>query len=481
MSRRSFTLTASALCAVATLGLAQAPAPSDPVADLQRQVDALRRELAELKAEKAAERPASSLEREVSAFSSRLQEEGEGSVTAPNAGKITLGGSYRARIHYVRNRDFDNHGGNDDDYTTHRLRLNAGVELDEHTKLFAQIRSAFLWGTQSGSFAAEVPNGEVTLHQGYGDFTDLMGSGWDLRLGRQEFVYGDERILSNIDWEEFGRVWDGAKLSTKYDDLGVDFLWAKSAESFPAFPAATTGSDIDLYGVWITYAGDEDFTLDVHVLPIEDRSVESLFVHVGARVRGKFEMLEIGGEVDAVRDRGDGDLPHVTFNESYMMAVDAGLNFEDVEGKPRVGVGWSRGTASYSPVVPDLHRYAGLMDILTPFSNLIDWEANVSISPMEDWTLSGAYHVFQFENTPATAGGQSIGQELDIVLAGACTDHLRVEVGYGHFFPRAGFEAFETGGLTPGTSLAFNPWAPFPTGAAANDADLVYIQFDVPF
>ncbi len=475
---------AAALGAVANLGLAQAPAPSDPLADLQRQVDALRRELAELKAEKAAERPGTSLEREVSAFSSRLQEEGGGTVTAPNAGKITLGGSYRARIHYVRNRDFDQHGGNDDDYTTHRFRLNAGVELDEHTKVFAQIRSAFLWGTQSGSFAAEASNGDVTLHQGYGEFTDLMGSGWDLRLGRQEFVYGDERILSNIDWEEFGRVWDGAKLSTKYDDLGVDFLWAKAAESFTAFPGATTGSDIDLYGVWITYSGSEDFSVDVHVLPIEDRSVESLFVHLGARARAKVEMFDIGGEFDAVRDRGDGDNSHVTYNESYLLAADAGLSFEDVEGKPRIGVGWSQGTASYVPVVPDLHRYAGIMDVVTPFVNLIDWEANVSISPMEDWTLSGAYHVFQFENTPAAAGDETLGHELDVVLAGACTDHLRVEVGYGHFFPRAGFEAFESGlvgGLTPGTSLAFNPWTPFPAGASANDSDLIYIQFDVPF
>ncbi|HKB15824.1 MAG TPA: alginate export family protein [Planctomycetota bacterium] len=481
MSWRSFTLTASALCAVASAGLAQAPAPSDPVADLQRQVDALRRELAELKAEKAAEKSASGLEREVSDFSSRLQEEGGGTVTAPNAGKITLGGSYRARIHYARNRDFNNGGGNDDDYTTHRLRVNAGVDIDEHTKLFAQIRSAFLWGTQSGSFAAEVPNGEVALHQGYADFTDLMGSGWNLRLGRQEFIYGDERILSNIDWEEFGRVWDGAKVSTKYDDLGVDFLWAKSAESFGAFPAATTGSDIDLYGVWITYAGAEDFSVDVHVLPIEDRSVESLFVHIGARARGKFEMFDFGAEVDAVRDRGDGDLSHVTFNESYLLAADAGLNFSDVEGKPRVGVSWSRGTSSYLPVVPDLHRYAGLMDVVTPFSNLIDWEGNVSISPVEEWTLSGSYHVFQFEETPGTASGKSLGQELDLVLAGACTDHLRVEVGYGHFFPREGFDAFETGGLTPGTSLAFNPWTPIPTGKDANDTDLIWLQFDVPF
>ena len=133
-------------------------------------------------------------------------------------------------------------------------------------------------------------------------------------------------------------------------------------------------------------------------------------------------------------------------------------------------------------MVPDLHRYAGLMDVVTPFVNLIDWDANVSISPMEDWTLSGAYHLFQFEDTPSAAGDRDIGQEFDVVLAGACTDHLRVEVGWGHFFPREGFEAFETGGtLTPGTSLAFNPWSSFPTGSAANDTDLIWLQFDVPF
>ncbi|HET6201951.1 MAG TPA: alginate export family protein [Planctomycetota bacterium] len=479
MNRRSFTSTASALIAIAPLGLAQAPAPSDPVAELQRQVEALRRELAELKAQRSVEPAAPALGREVANFASRLQAAeggGEGTVSAPNAAKITLGGQYRARVHFVRNRDFLGGAGNDDDFTTHRLRLNVGAELDEQTHLFAQLRSAFLWGTQGGSLSAEAANGEIALHQGYADFQNLAGEGWNLRLGRQEFDYGDGRILSRNDWEEFGRVWDGAKLSTKYDELEVDLLWAKAAESFAAFPASTTGSDIDLYGLWLNWAGEEDFSVDAHLLPIEDRSLESNFLHVGARARAKFaDMFDVGGEVDAVRDRGDGDLPHVTFNRSYLLAANAGLTFGDAEGSPRVFVGYSRGSSSYVPVVPDLHKFAGLMDVVNPFTNLIEYEAGVSVSPMEEWTLGGSYHVFNFEETPSAAGTKTIGYEFDLVLAGTCTDHLRVELGYGHFFPRDGFQGF-----TPGTGLAFNPWS---TALVSDphDADLVYVQFDVPF
>jgi hypothetical protein len=471
MTWRSVAATAAALCATAPFALAQSAGQGDSVSDLKRQIEELRREVDELKGRAAT---TSNLEREVQNFTARLQDaDAGGTVAAQNSMRLTFGGSIRIRGNYVTHKNFTLANGTDDDWFTERTRFNVAADLDEHTRAFLQFRSVNLWGTMGGGTTPEAANGDVGLRQAWVDFQDLMGSGWDLRLGRQELDYGDGRLLSRNDWDEFGRAWDGAKLSAKFDEVGVDLFWAKSVDDFGP---TIVGSDIDLYGIYVTGNTSEDVTWDVYVIPLEDRNIESLFVNVGARMHAKFDILELGGEITGVRDRGDGDLPHVTFNTAYLIAGDAALSLGDAEGAPRLHLGYSRGSDNYVPLVPDYHRFAGLMDVINPFVNLIDYELGLSLAPMEDWTLAAAWHWFKYASTPAVANGRDIGQEFDLTFGGVCTNHLRVELGWGHFFPGSGFDAY-----TPGTPLAFSPWLAAPAAGSDHGADKLWIQFDVPF
>ena len=57
----------------------------------------------------------------------------------------------------------------------------------------------------------------VDLHQAYVDlknlFEDELGEGTlTLRLGRQELSYGDQRLVSPLDWSNVARAWDAARL-----------------------------------------------------------------------------------------------------------------------------------------------------------------------------------------------------------------------------------------------------------------------------
>ncbi|MDO8756723.1 MAG: alginate export family protein, partial [Elusimicrobiota bacterium] len=107
------------------------------------------------------------------------------------------------------------------DTTTLRTRLGVGVDAGQGVKGFIQIQDSRNWGQET---TVATNSNLVDLHQGYIDVHDIFAEPLDLRVGRQELQYGDQRLISPLDWSNVGRAWDGARLRLRGSNYTVDLF-----------------------------------------------------------------------------------------------------------------------------------------------------------------------------------------------------------------------------------------------------------------
>jgi len=111
-----------------------------------------------------------------------------------------------------------------DDAVLMRTRLGALFGLHRHLAARFQIQDSRIWG-EEGFATSTSPAGSVTtsldnldLHQAYVElkhlFEDFAGEdAVSLRVGRQELSFGDQRLVSPLDWSNVARAWDAARLT----------------------------------------------------------------------------------------------------------------------------------------------------------------------------------------------------------------------------------------------------------------------------
>lgn len=138
--------------------------------------------------------------------------------------RFRLDGQIRTRYEYFSPFSYTPAGvEQSDDAVFLRTRLGATFHPHELVAARIQLQDSRIWG-EEGSNTATQPVGSVTtsidnvdVHQAYVDlphlFQDALGKGaLAFRLGRQELSYGDQRLVSPLDWSNVGRAWDAARL-----------------------------------------------------------------------------------------------------------------------------------------------------------------------------------------------------------------------------------------------------------------------------
>ena len=92
-----------------------------------------------------------------------------------------------------------------------------------------------------------------------------LQEGTTVRVGRQELLYGAERLISPLDWANTRRTFEGVKLMCASDDWKADAFYTHFV---PVKPFELDEADYDqpFYGLYSTYAGWENKTLDLYYI-----------------------------------------------------------------------------------------------------------------------------------------------------------------------------------------------------------------------
>jgi hypothetical protein len=101
-------------------------------------------------------------------------------------------------------------------FTSQRTRLNIGYGMDK-LRVFTSIQDIRVWG-QDASTISNMDGNKLFLHEAWGEIifndTTLFKTfkNVSFKLGRQELVYDDERLLGALAWLQQGRRHDAAVL-----------------------------------------------------------------------------------------------------------------------------------------------------------------------------------------------------------------------------------------------------------------------------
>ncbi len=363
----------------------------------------------------------------------------------------------------------------------------------------AEWFSVFVEGRSSGSTGDDRnPNpesdGPIDLHQAYVTVGNHKEFPLSLKVGRQELVYGDERLIGAFDWNNIGRVFDAAKLRWQnpyfaadifsgrviiprdnHFNLPNDYDWFSGIyASSKLIPKQTT----ELYFLSRNTSGSSPNVLISTATPaiLKGASARDIYT-VGMRFKstpGEFGnwdyTTELMGQFGHFNDPAQPAAKRSQEHRAYAFFAGGGYTWNESAYAPRLGLEYNFASGDSNPndnkhetfenLFPTNHKFYGFMDFVS-LQNIHNVRFTSSFKPIPRLTLQGDAHAFWLADThdnfyavngarrgglgnPAGGAGTGfgvnsgyssyVGSELDIVATYALAPYATLQAGYGHFF-----------------------------------------------
>ncbi len=391
-----------------------------------------------------------------------------------NWGVLDIGGQYRARFHDENNIRGLGLTGRDDRFLLHRTRIYANLEIGNRVRVYGEYLDAV--SNYEDFNPRPIEESRSNIQNLFADVLLWDGARGSLtgRVGRQELLYAQQRLVSPLDWANTRRTFEGVNVIWKGQNWDIDGFWTN-----PVPPVGdgflNTDRSQEFSGVWGTYKALKNETVDAFYLRyIETDNAGFEYNTIGGAYRGNqghflwdFWGAYQWGNVGTANQ------------EAYAWTAGFGWNFEHQPWKPTIWAyyDWASGDPNgngFHHMFPLAHKYNGWMDLFGR-RNLEDLNFLLTAKPAEKWKFLAWWHVFWLQDgndvpysvvmTPyvATAGGsQYLGQELDLILDWKFAPRMSVLFGYSYFFAWTFYQT--------------NPGALY-----ADDADFTYVQFTFNF
>jgi len=377
-----------------------------------------------------------------------------------------FGGEFRLRHHVENHLRGSNLSGRSDDFLLERTRLYANGEYAGWLRLYAEAIDA------NSDFERYTPRPiEENRFDALNLFIDARvwdGCNGDLwvRGGRQELLYGSERLISPLDWSNTRRTFDGVKTMWKGTDWNIDTFWMRPVP-FAQHVQMDTNFDSSndkesLIGVWGTYKAIKNETLDLY------------FLSLASAVGDTAPAIPAGSDVELFAGRYTGK------NGSFLWDFEGGYQFGNWAGRTQaagfvtLGAGhenachcwkpqwwfyWDYASGDHNPndnvhgtffqYFPLGHKYMGFCDLVAR-QNIHDINLQWTAKPSDKLKLLAWYHIF-FLDSPTDAlynangtairidptgnSGSYVGNEIDLTAQYFFNPRTDLLIGYSHFFP----------------------------------------------
>jgi hypothetical protein len=418
----------------------------------------------------------------------------------PYMSKWDFGGNDRTRYEgkhgfavqgHTGSVDFRDHGAEtSNDYFLNRLRIHAGY-TDKWWSAYVEPQSSVAVSDSRFAYAnaPAIPgtfkrkeNGPeadaIDLHQAYFTIGNHKEFPVSLKAGRQELIYGEERLIGAFGWNNIGRSFDTVKLRWQNEFFGADF--------FTGFPVIPENAEFDVSnthdlfsGMYATSTRIPKTILDVYFLA-RNSSREAINTEpspqfpqptardiytVGGRLKSKpGELGNWDYTLEGAYQFGDFapsfSAARLT-QDAFMFVAQGGYTFADWWATPRLGVEYAYSSGDDNPndgthgtfdnLFPTNHKFYGYMDFIS-LQNIQDVRGILQLKPTPRSSVAIEGHGFWLANTsdffynvggaPRTTGGYGIhptyssflGTEIDVIAGYALTRFAQLEAGYGHFF-----------------------------------------------
>jgi alginate export protein len=289
---------------------------------------------------------------------------------------------------------------------------------------------------------------------------DLSGNPAYVRVGRQELLFGSQRLISPLEWANTRRTFQGVRGFRHTEEFDFDLFWVQ-----PVIPNPdrfdSVDNNLNFAGAWATYRPKKDQAIDAYYLMLDSTNrLTQLDIQRGNFTRHTFGGRYVG-QVENLLFDFEGAMQLGSQNGRDIVAgmatAGAGYNFKDRPWNPTVWAYYDyasggnpvSGTAhTFHQLFPFGHYYLGWIDQVGR-QNIHDLNFHLYLYPTKWLTTWLQFHSFWLaDNRDAlynAAGipirrdamgraGSHVGEELDLVANFHLTKHLDFLTGYSYLW-----------------------------------------------
>ncbi len=404
-------------------------------------------------------------------------------------GQLDVGGEYRSRYHHENNMRGFGLTGRDDDFWLSRLRLFSSYRITEDIRFYGEYLYADSGGENFAPRVIEENRGEAQNLFFDAKLYDSGAGTVSARLGRQELLFGAQRLVSPLDWANTRRTFDGYRLTYASKELDGDLFYTNPVNRVAATGGTnewdSSNNNRSFYGAYLSRKDLDVGIVDAYYLGYDDQDANFSYHTLGSRVAGSgdFFLYELEGGVQ-FGDNSNGS----THNASFItggLGRKLDLCVGNATWQPTIW-GWydyasggnsalvNRGDNGFDHLYPLAHKYNGFMDLFGR-RNLHDVNMQFITPVGNKTTVLLWYHYFFLDQatTPYSvtmnpfnpgnkAGSRDLGNELDVLATINLDARNSLLFGYSFFLAGKYYDS------TPGV----------PTNA---NADFFYTQYQTQF
>ncbi|GMQ99379.1 MAG: hypothetical protein BMS9Abin18_0196 [Zetaproteobacteria bacterium] len=353
-------------------------------------------------------------------------------------------------------------------FTTTRTRLGVTAIVDSDTSGFIQIQDVRTWGgatpttappslTQTGT---SVSASGLDIHQAYIDLKNILDTGLGLKIGRQELVFDEHRLIGNINWIQQGQTFDAVRGYYGLTDvLSVTAFIAKTLAdaTHPTLAATLAGNnnfESSFSGLRVNYSlgGKDRITPYLyHALNVSrtGKLTGNLFPNVAQRL--DYVGAYILKHIDRFRIRLDGayqfgNISTTVDSSAYMLTANISTNVDNIGKGANIMLWFDYLSGDDNPndltsntfITPYAtnHAYYGYMDNILniPTQGLIDAAIKVWVKPTEKLKIKVDAHWFRSTESRVATPDKNLGQEIDVTGIYPLAKNTKLVLGYSHYF-----------------------------------------------
>jgi hypothetical protein len=389
---------------------------------------------------------------------------------------VDLAAELRLRAESWSNFGFD--PDQDDTYFLGRILFGTDLRLGDHFRVYVEARSSLSTERDLPGGRRPIDADDLGLQNAFLDV--ILPLGEDSRLmargGRQELLFGKQRLVSPLDWANTQRTFDGARAIVDANGLEVQGYWARKVNVRKSDFNKSDGG-MDFFGVYATdsqVAGSLGY--DVYWLGLVRDSAtfngtsgkenrHTFGARVGGAARGS------GLEYDVEAGLQFGSLGGESIL-AFMVGSLLSYRFSPGAAVPRLLLGFDFGSGdasaggdvgTFNQLFPLGHAFLGHADVVGR-QNVISPSVGVDLEPVRGLTVALKGHRFwrasvndalynaggAVVRAPGASDSKTVGDELDLTTTFRFARHFIGQLGYSRFFTGPFLE--ETG---PGDDMGF--------------------------
>lgn len=340
----------------------------------------------------------------------------------------------------------------------HLLRSRFGVQVHPESgiQVFLQMQDSRPFGGENTSLARGTMDASadaMDFHQAYFILDHLFSTPLQLKIGRQELRFSNERLIGANNWSNTGRVFDAGVLSYSHRVAGLDLFYSRLSGG------QNSANADNLVGLFSTLRANGFLICDGYLLHDYDTGRITSGVDQGKDLLRRYTVgLHMHGSKGRLQWALEG------YRQTGALQVQEGLPLADIRSallcadmrlvlaaKSATALSLSacrisgdsdpgdRSARSFDLLFGSKHGFYGLMDYypdrLFADQGLKDYAVCVTTRFSDRLQLAAQAHAFRTDVPLPSSDAKSIGEELDVTLNWASSKALTMEAGCCAFFP----------------------------------------------